>query len=312
MSVAYAHESVLADEVVQFLAPRPGGRYVDGTVGGGGHAERILEASAPDAVLLGLDRDPAALAAAGRRLESFGARVRLVHGRFGELPAILEGGQVDGIVLDLGVSSPQLDDAGRGFSFARSGPLDMRMDPGQTQSLASFLAVTPVDELERVIRDYGEERYAGRIARSIHDAVRAHAVATTADLAAVVAKAMPPGAARRERIDPATRTFQALRIAVNDELGELERFLAFFPDLLAPGGRCVIISFHSLEDRPVKERFRELEWTSRLPADLAAAAGERTTPICRQLTRKPVTASDAELARNPRARSAKLRACEKT
>jgi len=186
------------------------------------------------------------------------------------------------------------------------------MDPGQSESLATFLAVTPIDELERVIRDYGEERYAGRIARAIHDAVRAHGVATTADLAAVVARAMPPGAARRERIDPATRTFQALRIAVNDELGELERFLAFFPDLLAHGGRCVIISFHSLEDRPVKERFRELEWTSRLPDDLAAAAGERTVPICRQLTKKPVTASDAELARNPRARSAKLRACEKT
>jgi 16S rRNA (cytosine1402-N4)-methyltransferase len=312
VSAAFAHESVLADEVTQFLAPRAGARYVDGTVGGGGHAERILEASSPDGELIGLDRDPAALAAAARRLERFGERVRLVHARFSELPAVLAGGQVDGIVLDLGVSSPQLDAAERGFSFAKAGPLDMRMDPGQAESLATFLAVTPVDELERVIRDYGEERYSGRIARAIHDAVRSHSIASTAELAAVVAAAMPPGAARRERIDPATRTFQALRIAVNDELGELERFLAFFPDLLLPSGRCVVISFHSLEDRPVKERFRELEWTSRLPDDLAAAAGERTTPICRQLTKKPVTASDAELARNPRARSAKLRACEKT
>jgi 16S rRNA (cytosine1402-N4)-methyltransferase len=314
VSVAYAHESVLAEEVIQFLAVanRAGGRYVDGTVGGGGHAERILEASAPDGILVGLDRDPAALAAAARRLEKYGERVRLVHSRFGELPAVLAGSQVDGIVLDLGVSSPQLDVADRGFSFAKAGPLDMRMDSTQTETLATFLAVTPTGELERVIREYGEERYAGRIARAIHEAVRAHAVASTADLAAVITRAMPAGAARRERIDPATRTFQALRIAVNDELGELARFLAFFTDLLAPGGRCVIISFHSLEDRLVKDRFRELEWTSRLPADLAAAAGERTTPICRQLTKKPVTASDAELARNPRARSAKLRACEKT
>jgi 16S rRNA (cytosine1402-N4)-methyltransferase len=186
------------------------------------------------------------------------------------------------------------------------------MDTTQGETLAGFLLRTPVDELEHIIRDYGEERYAGRIARAIHEAVRGHAIESTADLARVVARAMPPGAARRERIDPATRTFQALRIAVNDELGELERFLGFFPDLLRRGGRCAIISFHSLEDRPVKERLRELEWTSRLPPDLADAAGERIEPICRQLTKKPITATDAELARNPRARSAKLRACEKT
>jgi len=310
--VDFVHESVLGEEVVRLLAPRPGGRYVDGTIGGGGHAEPILEASAPDGVVIGVDRDPAALEAARARLGRFGERARLVHARFSEMPAVLGDDTVDGIVLDLGVSSPQLDVAERGFSFSKPGPLEMRMDPTHGESLADFLARTPTDELERILRGYGEERYAARIARAIHDAVRSHALQSTTDLAAVVARAMPPGAARRDRIDPATRTFQALRIAVNDELSELERFLSFFPDLLRPGGRCAIISFHSLEDRPVKERFRELEWTSRLPADLAAAAGERTVPICRQLTKKPIVASDAEVARNPRARSAKLRACEKT
>jgi 16S rRNA (cytosine1402-N4)-methyltransferase len=271
--------------------------------------------SAPDGELVGLDRDPAALDAARERLAPFGARVRLVHARFGDLPAVLAElsiAQVDGILVDLGVSSPQLDVAERGFSFSRPGPLDMRMDPTEGRSLERYLATVTTDELERVLRDYGEERYAGRIARAIHEAVRTRTVATTTELAAVIARAMPPGAARKERIDPATRSFQALRIAVNEELAELERFLSFFPDLLAPGGRCVVISFHSLEDRPVKERLRELEWTSRLPDDLAAAAGERTVPICRQLTRKPVIASEPELARNPRARSAKLRACVKT
>lgn len=314
VSAAFAHESVLSDEVIEVLGPRPGLRYVDGTVGGGGHAARILEASAPDGSIIALDRDPVALDAARERLLPFGDRVTLVHARFGELPSVLAElavEQVDGILVDLGVSSPQLDLAERGFSFAKAGPLDMRMDPTQGETLAALLVRTPVDDLEHIIREYGEERYAGRIARVIHEAMRAHTVQSTADLARVIARALPPGAARRERIDPATRTFQALRIAVNDELGELERFLSFFPDLLHAGGRCAVISFHSLEDRPVKERFRELEWTSRLPPDLAAAAGERTEPICRQLTRKPVTASDAELARNPRARSAKLRACEK-
>jgi 16S rRNA (cytosine1402-N4)-methyltransferase len=315
VTVAFEHASVLVDETLEHLAPRAGGRYVDGTVGGGGHAEHILTASSPDGVVIGLDRDEAALAAARERLAPFGDRARLVHARFAEMPEVLASlsiPAVDGILLDLGVSSPQLDVAERGFSFSRPGPLDMRMDASTEPSLATYLATTSVDELERVIRAYGEERYAGRIARAIHEALREGALATTTDLARVVARAMPPGAARRDRIDPATRTFQGLRIAVNQELSELERFLSFFPDLLSIGGRCVIIAFHSLEDRPVKERFRDLEWTSRLPPDLAAATGERTVPVCRQLTRKPVTATDAEVARNPRARSAKLRACERT
>jgi 16S rRNA (cytosine1402-N4)-methyltransferase len=185
------------------------------------------------------------------------------------------------------------------------------MDPTRGAPASRLLAEVDVDELERILRELGEERYAKRLARAIKDAVRAGTLHTTTDLAALVARAMPRGASRHERIDPATRTFQALRIAVNDELGELDRFLQQFPDKLRPGGRCVVITFHSLEDRPVKERFRELEWTSRLPDDIAAAAGERTRPVCRVLTKKPVTAGEPELARNPRARSAKLRACEK-
>jgi 16S rRNA (cytosine1402-N4)-methyltransferase len=295
------------------LAPRAGGIYCDATLGGAGHAVRILEASAPNGRLVGVDRDPVALAAARERLAPFGDRATLVHGRFAELPEILAGlalAQVDGLLIDLGVSSPQLDVAERGFSFSREGPLDMRMgDTGETA--LELLERISVDELERILRDYGEERYAGRVARAVKDAARNGALATTVDLANVVRAVMPPNWARHEKIDPATRTFQALRIAVNGELDELERFLQFFPDLLAPGGRCVVIAFHSLEDRPVKERFRELEWTSRLPDDLAASAGERTVPICKQLTKKPVVAGDDELARNPRARSAKLRACEK-
>jgi 16S rRNA (cytosine1402-N4)-methyltransferase len=306
--------SVMPDEVLAYLDPRSPGVYVDATVGGGGHAERILERAAPDGRLVGIDRDPQALDAARARLDRFGERATLVHARFGELPRVLATlgtVLVDGIVADLGVSSPQLDVAERGFSFSREGPLDMRMDPTSGPPASRLLEELDVDELERILRELGEERYSRRLARAIKDAVRAGTLRTTTDLAALVARAMPRGASRHERIDPATRTFQALRIAVNDELGELERFLQVFPDHLRPGGRCVVITFHSLEDRPVKERFRELEWTSRLPDDLAAAAGERTRPVCRVLTRKPVTAGERELSGNPRARSAKLRACEK-
>ncbi len=306
--------SVLVDEVVEHLAPGKGGIYVDGTLGAGGHAERILDASSPDGRLVGVDRDEDALAAARARLARFGERVVFVHGRFGDLRAHLEAlgtSQVNGILVDLGVSSPQLDVAARGFSFSKEGPLDMRMDRTDDTTAARLIDEVTVEELERILSELGEERYSRRLARAIKEAARTGALATTTDLARLVARAMPPGASRHDRIDPATRTFQALRIAVNDELGELRRFLEDFPDLLLPGGRCVVISFHSLEDRPVKERFRELEWTSRLPPDLAAGAGERTAPVCRVLTRKPVTAGPDELARNPRSRSAKLRACEK-
>jgi 16S rRNA (cytosine1402-N4)-methyltransferase len=310
----FAHVPVLAEEVVTLMAPRAGGVYADGTLGGGGHARLVLERSGPDGRLIGVDRDPAALAAARAQLAEFGDRVTLVHGTFAELPTILAAvgvPQVDGVLVALGVSSHQFDAAERGFSFRAPGELDMRMDPTQGETALELIRHSTVEELIAILRDYGEEKFAGRLARAMKEDVDAGLLRTTTELAAMCARVIPSAEVRRMKIDPATRTFQALRIAVNRELEQLKEFLAAFPDLLRPRGRCLVISFHSLEDRPVKERFRELEWTSRLPADLAAKAGERTTPICTQLTRKPVTAGEAELARNPRARSAKLRACEK-
>ena len=299
----FRHTTVLAEETVRLLAPRSGEIYCDATVGGGGHAERILEASAPAGRLVGIDRDPDALAAARARLERFGDRVTLVHGAFGDARKILTGlgmVPVDGFVVDLGVSSPQLDRAERGFSFQREGPLDMRMDPTRGESAAELMARLDVDELKRILRDYGEEKFAGRIARSIKEAGE---LATTTELAALIARAVPT---RERHKDPATRTFQALRIAVNDELGQLEKFLEDFPSLLRTGGRIVVIAFHSLEDRLVKNRFRDLARHPGVPADLVAKMG-LTQPLLELLTKKPVEAGDEELARNPRARSAKLR-----
>lgn len=310
----FSHRTVLVEEALACLAPRAGGVYCDATLGGAGHARRILEASAPDGRLVGIDRDQDALAVARTRLAEFGARVTLLHGAFGELPELLAAAGVpvvDGILVDLGVSSPQLDRGERGFSFTREGPLDMRMDPSSGETALELVRRVTIEELTAILDAYGEERYARRVARAIKAAVEG-GCSTTTELAQIIARAMPPvHPAKRERIDPATRTFQALRIAVNGELDQLAALLAAFPDLLAPGGRFVGISFHSLEDRLVKERLKELAWTSRLPDDLAVKVGERTRPICRTLTKKPVTAGELELAANPRARSAKLRACER-
>ncbi len=310
----FAHESVLVGEVLQYLSPREDGLYVDCTLGGAGHSSAI------PGRLIGIDRDPAALAAARTRL---GDRVdrpgpggaQLVHGELANLPDILSNlgiSKVDGILADLGVSSPQLDHADRGFSFSSEGPLDMRMDPTSGPTALDLLHDLDQEALAAVISDLGEERYAKRIARLIKDAVREDRLRTTIDLAKVVAQGIPVVEQRKSKIHPATRTFQALRIAVNRELDQLERLLTVFPDLLAPGGRCVIISFHSLEDRLVKNAFRDLAWTSSLPPKLAAEAGERVEPVVELLTRKAVFATDDEVARNPRARSARLRACERT
>jgi 16S rRNA (cytosine1402-N4)-methyltransferase len=310
----FAHESVLAAEVIDLLAPRDQGVYVDGTLGGAGHAAAILE-RAPGASLIGIDRDPAALAASREVLAGSADRVRLVHGEYAALAQILTGqgvAQVDGILLDLGVSSPQLDLPERGFSFTRPGPLDMRMDPTTGPTAMDLLRDTFVDDLADLIGTFGEERHAKKIARLIKEAVAADRLHTTIDLANVVARAIPSIEQRKSKIHPATRTFQALRIAVNAELAQLEHFLAGFPDLLAPGGRCAILSFHSLEDRLVKNRFRDLAWTTSLPPHLAERVGERTLPVCELVTRKAVVAGDAEIARNPRARSARLRVCERT
>ncbi len=316
-----AHIPVLADEVIEALDPKMGHLYCDGTVGWGGHSGKLLELSSPDGRLVGIDRDPDALDAAQHNLAAHGERVVLTHGRFGDIDDIVarlvsegqldEGERFHGMLLDIGPSSPQFDRADRGFSFSRSGPIDMRMDPSSGETALQLMRRLSPDELTTVIREYGEERYAGRIAERIKDALRSDRLRTTTDLAELVEGALPARLKRQMKIHPATRTFQALRIAVNDELGELRRFLDVFPDLLAPGGRCAIISFHSLEDRMVKRCFRELAKTSSLPPHLAEQAGERIEAICVPLVRKPIVASEAEVAKNPRARSARLRACQK-
>jgi 16S rRNA (cytosine1402-N4)-methyltransferase len=310
----FAHAPVLATELLDALTPGDDGVYVDGTVGGGGHAALVLGRAA-GARLFAIVRDPTALAASREALAAFADRVELVHGEYGDLAQILgERGiaQVDGIVLDLGVSSPQLDVAERGFSFTRPGPLDMRMDPSSGPTALDLLHHWSTDELGERLHELGEERHARKVARSIHGALAAGRLRTTTDLAAAVAAVIPAREQRQSKIHPATRTFQALRIAVNRELEQLEHLLADFPGLLAPGGRCAIISFHSLEDRLVKHRFRDLAWTSSLPPAHAERAGERTAAVCELVTRKAIVAGDAEIAANPRARSARLRVCQRT
>lgn len=290
----FHHIPVLLDAVLAGLEPRAGGRYIDGTVGGGGHAAAILTA-APETRLLGIDRDPAALAAAGERLAEFGERVTLVRGTFRDLArlASLAGfTQVQGILLDLGVSSHQLDTAERGFSFQVSAPLDMRLDPQASLTAAELVNELPEQELADLIFRYGEERASRRIARAIVAARRRASLTTTDELAALISRAM---GGQRGKIHPATRTFQALRIAVNDELASLEDALPQIIDLLAVDGRAAIISFHSLEDRIVKHFFRA-----------AAATGQ-----VRLVTRKPIEAEADEQRANPRSRSAKLRVAER-
>jgi 16S rRNA (cytosine1402-N4)-methyltransferase len=308
--VDFTHRSVLVRETIEQLAPRNGGVYCDCTIGGGGHAAAILDTVR--ARVIGIDRDPAAIAATRAR---FGDRVELVHGELGDIVGILSRlgiEQLDGFVADLGVSSPQLDDPERGFSFQRPGPLDMRMDPSSGRTALELLRETDVETLATVLSELGEERHAKKLARAIREAVTTDRLHTTMDLATVVAREIPTREQRVSKIHPATRTFQALRIAVNRELDQLQQFLHAFPDLLAPGGRCVAISFHSLEDRLVKHAFRDLAWTSSLPPVHAERAGERSAPVVELLTRKPVIAGPQELADNPRARSAKLRACQRT
>ncbi len=304
------HIPVLLDGVLDHLAPREGGVYVDGTFGRGGHSRAVLARVGPTGRVIAIDRDPEALAA-GQALAAEDARLSIVHGRFGDLAALVPA-PVDGILLDLGVSSPQLDDAGRGFSFMKAGPIDMRMDPTQGPTALDLIRDLPQPELARVIRELGEERLHQRIARRLKEAERAGELRDTLDLARTVAACFSAGDLRRLHIHPATRTFQALRMAVNRELDEVEAFLDAFPDRLVAGGRCVVIAFHSLEDRLVKHRFRELAWTSSLPPALAAQAGERVHPVCTPVTRKAVFAADDEAGDNPRARSARLRACERT
>lgn len=303
----------MPDEVVRFLAPKPGGIYLDGTLGGGGHAALIAERCIPEGgVLIGIDQDREALEAAGRRLAGYESGVRLLHGNFSELErhlATLGIERLDGFLLDLGVSSHQLDSAGRGFSFQQDAPLDMRMDTSSGATAAELLNGLPEQELERIIRDYGEERWARRIAAFIVKARGTAPLERTLQLADIVKGAIPK-AKWEERIHPATRTFQALRIAVNRELESLEQGLRAAIERLNPEGRGVVISFHSLEDRIVKQTFRDYASGCICPRHLPLCVCGRK-PRVRLLTGRPVTATEEEIAGNPRARSAKLRAIEK-
>ena len=311
-SGGFKHVSVMAEEVMQYLQPHSGGVYLDGTLGGAGHARLILEASSPDGVLIGMDRDTEALAAAQRELASFGERVVLRQGNFSDMCTQLdqlEIAAVDGILLDLGVSSHQIDSPERGFSFREDGPLDMRMNPKEGVSAATVVAETEVDELKRIFRDYGEERWAGKIARAIVTDREKTPFVTTLQLADLISRVVPAGRGP-QRIHPATRVFQALRIHVNGELDNLRTALDTVWLRLKTGGRLVVISFHSLEDRMVKQAFRALATGCVCPPRLAVCAcGEQ--PSVRVLTRKAVRATESETENNPRARSAVLRAMEK-
>jgi 16S rRNA (cytosine1402-N4)-methyltransferase len=308
----FRHLSVLPEEVIHYLKPRPGGIYLDGTLGGGGHARLILERCTPGGMLIGIDQDQEALQAAGQRLADFGSAARLVHGNFGDLAQHLDRLEIpglDGFILDLGVSSHQLDSADRGFSFQQDAPLDMRMDTSGGETAADLLNDLPEAELERIIRDYGEERWAKRIAAFIARARLEALFATTLQLVDIVKGAVPK-AKWEERIHPATRTFQAVRIAVNRELERLEKGLHAALDRLKPDGRGVVISFHSLEDRIVKHIFRDYASGCTCPRNFPVCACNNR-PRVRVLTGRPVMAADQEIEANPRSRSAKLRAVEK-
>jgi 16S rRNA (cytosine1402-N4)-methyltransferase len=305
--MAIAHASVLAREVIEFLQPRTGKRYLDGTLGGGGHTERILIESSPEGMVLGLDRDDEAVEAARHRLSVFGARLLARQASFaaaGEILAELNWPSVDGAVLDLGVSSPQLEAPERGFSFSRSARLDMRMDRRQALDAYEIVNHYSAQELERILKSYGEEPQARRIAASI---VAARPVETTGQLAELIARAK--GGRQGDR-HPATQSFQALRIAVNGELEHLDRFLANGYELLAPGARLGIISFHSLEDRRVKSAFRRWSRDCLCPprVPVCTCGWSRKAKV---LTPRPVLPSPEECRANPRARSAKLRVVER-
>lgn len=300
------HTPVLYKEIIHALQPEDPGRYVDGTVGAGGHARGILEACSPDGQLLGLDVDPQALSAARETLAPYGMRALLMQASYTALSEVLERvgwDRVDGVLLDLGVSSMQLDQPERGFTFQHDAPLDMRFDPERGMSAAELLDNASEQEIAQILIDYGEEPLARRIAKSI---VRARPVRTTAQLADLVKKAYPA----HSRIHPATRTFQALRIAVNDELESVKNGLPKALQALRPGGRLAVISFHSLEDRIVKDYFRSQSKDLINPPYERIYEVERKAAL-REINRKPITPSADEIEENPRARSAKLRVAEK-
>ena len=308
--VAPAHTPVLINEVLDALSPRDGGIYVDGTLGGGGYARAILDAA--DCTVLGIDRDPDAITRNAPLVEIYGARLVLIPGRFGDMERLVRDlgfDAVDGVTLDLGLSSPQLDIAERGFSFMKDGPLDMRMER-QGDSAAHLVNEADENELATLIRDLGEERHARRVALAIVTARTEARIETTGQLAKIVRNALPKS--RNTKVDPATRTFQAIRIHVNDELGELERGLIGAEHILKPGGRLAVVSFHSLEDRPVKAFLRTRSGGDSHGSRHMPEAAQRHTPAWRLPRRRATRPTDNETASNPRARSARLRVGERT
>ena len=307
----FHHISVLLEECIEGLNIKPDGIYVDGTLGGAGHSSRIA-AELSTGRLIGIDRDPVALKAAGKRLEPWADRVTLVHSNFCEIASVLDElgiEAVDGILLDLGVSSPQLDDGQRGFSYMADAPLDMRMNNEDSLTADTVVNTWSYEELKRILYDYGEERYAPQIAAHICRRREAAPIRTTLELVDVIRSAMPP-AALREKQHPAKRSFQAIRIAVNDELGSVEKVMADAIPRLAPGGRLAVITFHSLEDRIVKTAMTNASKGCTCPPSFpVCVCGKK--PQVKLISRKPIVSSEEELERNPRARSAKLRICEK-
>lgn len=308
----FHHIPVLYEEVLTYLAPERGGIFIDGTLGGGGHASMVLERLPAGSRLYGIDRDPAAIEAASTRLAPFGDRFTAIHGNFFDMKTLLGAQGVpaaDGILLDLGVSSHQLDTKERGFSYKAEAPLDMRMDTTASLTARDVVNGYSFEELCRILRDYGEERFAPRIADRIVRTRATKSIETTTELAALVAAAMP-AKSRHEAQHPARRTFQAIRIEVNGELDGLRRAVDDAHDLLAPGGRLVILTFHSLEDRIVKQAFRTYENPCVCPPKAPICTCGRV-PTAKILTRKPLSCSTEEAAANPRAECAKLRAIEK-
>ena len=307
----FHHVSVLLEECVTGLNIRPEGIYVDGTLGGAGHSCRIAEGLTTGR-LIGIDRDPVALKAAGERLAPYGDRVTLVHSNFCEMASVLESlgiSGVDGILLDLGVSSPQLDDGERGFSYMADAPLDMRMDGGDALTADTVVNTWSYEELKKILYEYGEERYAPAIASAILRRRETAPIRTTLELVDVIRSAMPP-AALREKQHPAKRSFQAIRIAVNDELNSVAKAMEAAIPLLNSGGRLAVITFHSLEDRIVKNAMAAAAKGCICPPEFPVCVCGRK-PQVDILTRKPIVAAPQELERNPRARSAKLRICQK-
>ena len=307
----FHHVSVLLEECIEGLAIKPDGIYVDGTLGGAGHSSRIA-AKLTTGRLIGIDRDNVALEAAAERLRPFEDRVTLVHANFCDMDQALQGlgiDKVDGILLDLGLSSPQLDDGQRGFSYMTDAPLDMRMNGEDVRDARQIVNTWSYEELKRILYDYGEERFAPRIAAAICRRREQAPIETTLELVDVIKSAMP-ASALREKQHPAKRSFQAIRIAVNDELGAVETVMKKAVPLLNPGGRLAVITFHSLEDRIVKNAMAEAAKGCTCPPSFpVCVCGKK--PQVRIVTRKPIVSGEEELERNPRARSAKLRICEK-